>query len=157
VYEIQYQGRKLHTHTGKTSYPKLLINQTDTCFLLLFLGPMPLFLRFNTQTMHFKSLYTQQHCYVSLKTLYPGGIRSRVFLFLRRMRCPLRHAARAKQTDVANPEILISDPSTTRRPGCKGSSNIIRTGSAVSLWVRIPGTSSVLDETPCVSVYVWVG
>jgi hypothetical protein len=55
---------------------------------------MPLFLLFNTQTMHFKSSYTQQHCYVFLKTLYPGGIRTRVFLFLRRMRCPLRHAAR---------------------------------------------------------------
>jgi hypothetical protein len=39
--------------------------------------------------IHIKSLYTQQHCYVSLKTLYPGGIRTRVFSFLRRMRCPL--------------------------------------------------------------------
>jgi hypothetical protein len=56
---------------------------------------MTLFLLFNTQTMHIKLFYTQQHCYVSLKTLYPGGIRTRVFLFLRRMRCPLRHAARA--------------------------------------------------------------
>jgi hypothetical protein len=28
-------------------------------------------------------------------SLYPGGIRTRVVLFLRRMRCPLRHAARA--------------------------------------------------------------
>jgi hypothetical protein len=46
--------------------------------------------------MHLKSFYTQQHCYVSLKTLYPGGIQTRVFSFLRRMRCPLRHAARAK-------------------------------------------------------------
>jgi hypothetical protein len=50
------------------------------------------FISFNTQTMHIKSLYTQLHCYVSLKTLYPGGIRTRVFPFLRRMRCPLRHA-----------------------------------------------------------------
>jgi hypothetical protein len=48
---------------------------------------------FNTQTMHIKSFWTQQHCYVSLKTLYPGGIRTRVFSFQRRMRCPLRHAA----------------------------------------------------------------
>jgi hypothetical protein len=33
-----------------------------------------------------KSFYTQQqHCYVYLKTLYPDGIRTRVFLFLRRM------------------------------------------------------------------------
>jgi hypothetical protein len=29
---------------------------------------------FNTLIMHIKSFYTQQHCYVSLKTLYPGGI-----------------------------------------------------------------------------------
>jgi hypothetical protein len=29
---------------------------------------------FNTQTMHIRSFYTQQHCYVSLKTLYPGEI-----------------------------------------------------------------------------------
>jgi hypothetical protein len=26
---------------------------------------------FNTQTMHIKSFYTQQHCYVSLKNLIP--------------------------------------------------------------------------------------
>jgi hypothetical protein len=48
---------------------------------------------FNTQTMHIKSFCTQQHCYVSLKALYPGGIQTGVFSFLRRMRCPLRHAA----------------------------------------------------------------
>jgi hypothetical protein len=46
---------------------------------------------FNTQPMHIKSFDT--HCYVSVKTLYRGGIRTRVFSFLRRMRCPLRHAA----------------------------------------------------------------
>jgi hypothetical protein len=40
-----------------------------------------------------KSFYTQQHCYVSLQTLYPGRIQTQVFSFLRRMRCPLRHAA----------------------------------------------------------------
>jgi hypothetical protein len=49
----------------------------------------------NTQTLLIKSFYTQQHCYVSLNTLYPGRIRTRVFSFLRRMLCPLRHAARA--------------------------------------------------------------
>jgi hypothetical protein len=48
---------------------------------------------FKTQTMHIKSYYTHQHCYVSLKTLYTGGIRTRVFSVLRRMQCPLRHAA----------------------------------------------------------------
>jgi hypothetical protein len=57
---------------------------------------MPLFHLSNTQTMHFKLFYTQKHSHVSLKTLYPGGIRARVFLFLRQMQCPLRHAARAK-------------------------------------------------------------
>jgi hypothetical protein len=63
------------------------------------LWPTPLLLLFNTQTMHIKSFYTQQHCYVSLqKNLYPGGIQTRVFLFLRQMRCPLRHAAMAKKT-----------------------------------------------------------
>jgi hypothetical protein len=30
-----------------------------------------------------------------LKTLHPGGVRTRVFLFLRGMRCPLRRAVRA--------------------------------------------------------------
>jgi hypothetical protein len=50
---------------------------------------------FNTQTMQIKSFYTQQHCFFPLITLYLDGIRTRVFLFLKRMRCPLRHAARA--------------------------------------------------------------
>jgi hypothetical protein len=49
---------------------------------------------FNTQTMHVKPFYTQQHCYVSLKSLYPRGTRTRVLSFLRQMRCPLCHAAR---------------------------------------------------------------
>jgi hypothetical protein len=35
----------------------------------------------------------RQNCYVSLKYLYPGAIRTRDFFFLRRMRCPLCHAA----------------------------------------------------------------
>jgi hypothetical protein len=51
---------------------------------------------FHMHTMYTKPFYTQQHCYVSLKTLYPGGIQTRVFLFLRRMRCPVRHATRAQ-------------------------------------------------------------
>jgi hypothetical protein len=48
---------------------------------------------FNTQTSHIKPLFTQHHCYVPQKTLYPGGIRTRVFSFLRRVQCPMRHAA----------------------------------------------------------------
>jgi hypothetical protein len=51
---------------------------------------------FNTQTMHIKSFYTQQHCYVFPKTLYPGRIWTRFFSFLRRMRCPLRYAVRVQ-------------------------------------------------------------
>jgi hypothetical protein len=49
---------------------------------------------FNTQTMHIKSFYTQQHCYVFLKALYPDGIRTQVFSLPRQMWCPLRHADR---------------------------------------------------------------
>jgi hypothetical protein len=67
---------------------------------------------FNTQTMHIKSFYTQQHCYVSLKTLYPGGIWTRVFLFLRQMQCPLCHASRtiALRTCWQYSHILVPPP-----------------------------------------------
>jgi hypothetical protein len=50
---------------------------------------------FNTNKLHIKSPYTQQHCYVSIKTLHPGWMQA--FLFLRRMQCPLRHAGRATE------------------------------------------------------------
>jgi hypothetical protein len=60
-------------------------------FCKIFLWPMPLFLSTHKQCILGRSFYVQQHCYVSLKTLYPGGIETRVFLSLRRM----RHAARA--------------------------------------------------------------
>jgi hypothetical protein len=56
---------------------------------------MPSFLHSTHKQSTLSHYYTQQHCYVSLKTLYPGGIRTRVFLFLRRMWCRLRHAAKA--------------------------------------------------------------
>jgi hypothetical protein len=66
------------------------------CFLIyIFVANAFIVSPFNTYAMHFKSSYTQQQCNVSPNTLYPGGIRTRVFLFLRRMRRPLRHAARA--------------------------------------------------------------
>jgi hypothetical protein len=52
---------------------------------------------FKTQTMSIKSFYAQQNNYVSLKTLCPSGIRTWAFLFLRRMRCSLRHAARVNE------------------------------------------------------------
>jgi hypothetical protein len=69
---------------------------THASFLNIFIFVADAFISpFSTQTMHIKSFNTQQHCYVSLRTLYPGGIQTRVFLFLRWMRCPLRHAARA--------------------------------------------------------------
>jgi hypothetical protein len=53
-----------------------------------------IFLIFKTQAMHIKSFYIQ------LKTLYYGGIRTWVFLFLRRMRCLLRHAVVISQWNV---------------------------------------------------------
>jgi hypothetical protein len=84
--------------------------------MFILLWPMPLFLLSNTQTMHIKSFYAQQHCYVSLKTLYPGGIRTRVFLLLRRVRCPLRHAARATGTCLTPAELLSTK---IPRQGCK--------------------------------------
>jgi hypothetical protein len=71
------------------------------CFNLWPISP------FNTQTMHIKSFYKQQYCYVSLKTLYPGGIQTRVFSFLRRMRCPLHHAARANLKVGSGGDVLV--------------------------------------------------
>jgi hypothetical protein len=57
--------------------------------------------------MHIKYLHTQQYWHISLKTLYHGGIRTRVFLLLRRMRCPLR------RSDIffsGKANVLIADP-----------------------------------------------
>jgi hypothetical protein len=54
----------------------VVFRQNFSFFLILanaFISP------FNTQTMHIKSFYAQQHCYVSLKTLYPVGIQTPVF------------------------------------------------------------------------------
>jgi hypothetical protein len=71
---------------------------------------------FNTQTMHIKLFYTKQHCYVSLKTSFPGGIRTRVFLFLRRMRCPLRHAATGHlNNSLAAERVRTHDPTPIKR------------------------------------------
>jgi hypothetical protein len=47
---------------------------------------------FNTQALHIKSVLL---CFP--KNLIPGGIRTRVFLFPRRMRCPLCLTARASE------------------------------------------------------------
>jgi hypothetical protein len=65
---------------GVLALPILLLFPGYEDYVTLF-WPVPLFLLSNTQTMHFKSFYTQQHRYVSLKTFYPGGIRTRVFFF----------------------------------------------------------------------------
>jgi hypothetical protein len=86
----------------KSQYVRFLGWILTTTFLKIF---FKVIFYFNTQTMHIQSFYTQQYCYVSLKTLYPGGIRARVFSFLRRIRCPLRHAARAISTTY-NLEII---------------------------------------------------
>jgi hypothetical protein len=63
---------------------------------------MPLFilLSFNTQTMYIKSFLYTTALLCFPKNLIPGGIRTRVFSFLRRVQCPLRHAARAKDSNV---------------------------------------------------------
>jgi hypothetical protein len=64
--------------------------------------------------MHIKSFYTQQHCYISiLKTLYPDGIRTRVFSFLRWMWCSLRHAARAKSWRFQSKSKMSKDKMST--------------------------------------------
>jgi hypothetical protein len=63
-------------------------------FLKYFCGQC-LYFSFQLTNNAFKSIYTEQYCYFSYKPIYPGGIQTRVFSFLRCMRCPLRHAARA--------------------------------------------------------------
>jgi hypothetical protein len=67
----------------------------DPIFLLslkkIFVVTVAFISPFNAQTMHIKSFNTQQLGYDFLKTLHPGGIRTRVFLFLSQ----LRHAAKA--------------------------------------------------------------
>jgi hypothetical protein len=45
----------------------------------IFWGQMPLFLFFNTQTMHIKSIVHNTIALTSFKTLHPGRIRTRVF------------------------------------------------------------------------------
>jgi hypothetical protein len=58
--------------------------------------PMPLLILFqHTCNEYLVTLYTTALlCFP--ETLYPGGIRTQVFLFLKRMQCPLRHAAKAE-------------------------------------------------------------
>jgi hypothetical protein len=60
---------------------------------------------FNTQTMHIKSFYTQQHCYVSLKTLYPVGIRTRVFSYLNIIFT--HHKQTVSQTAIVNSRLPV--------------------------------------------------
>jgi hypothetical protein len=45
--------------------------------------------------MHIKTTVNNSNAVISLKSLFPGGIRTWDYLFLRRMRYPLRHNARA--------------------------------------------------------------
>jgi hypothetical protein len=100
---------------------------------------------FNTQSMHIKSFYTQQHCYVSLKTLYPGGIRTRVFLFLRRMRCPLRHAAIGQLFELM---FKIGTLGGSLHPGPYGRTRVIETdlGSHAVFIFRQSGLLSQVSE-----------
>jgi hypothetical protein len=86
--------------TASTTRPSLTyVNGTlrnkSFAFLNIYFVAVAINSSFNTQTMHIKSFSAQQHFYVPLKTLYPGGIQTPVFSFLRRMLCPLRHVTRA--------------------------------------------------------------
>jgi hypothetical protein len=68
--------------------PKHFSKPLQVHFVLKKLWPMSLFLlSTHKQCICIRSSYTQQHCYVSQLTLDPGMIRTRVFSFLRRMRC----------------------------------------------------------------------
>jgi hypothetical protein len=88
---------------------------------------------FKTQTMHIKSFNTQQHCYISLKTLHPGGIRTRVFLFLRWMRCPLRHVARAMCSMYA---YMCDTKRTNSGPGCQQCQALSRSPLVVAIFIN---------------------
>jgi hypothetical protein len=55
-------------------FVKTICINSQVSYLFIYLFVANAFIsHFNKQTMHIKSFYTQQHCYVSLKTLYPGG------------------------------------------------------------------------------------
>jgi hypothetical protein len=99
-------------HRGYFFYTRLFpfsSNRTHECFLKYFFVANAFISPFNTQTMHIKSFHTQQHCCASLKTLYIVGIQTRVFSFLRPMRCPLRHAAaRATHECLKKPKNISS-------------------------------------------------
>jgi hypothetical protein len=66
-------------------------------FLIIFLGQCRNFSFSTLKQCILSQLYATSLLCFPPKTLYPGGIRTRVFYswFLRRMRCPLGHAAKA--------------------------------------------------------------
>jgi hypothetical protein len=61
---------------------------------------MPLFIFFDTETIHFKPIILV-HCYVFPKNHLPRRDSNPGLLFLRRMRCPLRHADRTNVRPVS--------------------------------------------------------
>jgi hypothetical protein len=63
------------TVTSKVLFPILFL------YVKNIFGPMPLFLLLSTQTMHFKLIVQNCITTVSLNTLCPCGIRTRVFCF----------------------------------------------------------------------------
>jgi hypothetical protein len=86
------------------------------------LWPMSLFLLFISQTMHINLFYTQQHCYVSLKTLHPGGIRTRVFCSWGR--CDVHCATPPGYYDFLSKTKMPNDKmSNDKKPNVKLSNN----------------------------------
>jgi hypothetical protein len=61
---------------------KQQILDTLLFIILIIFWPITLFLFFNTQTIHIKPIKHNSTAMFSLKTLYPGGIRTLVFSVL---------------------------------------------------------------------------
>jgi hypothetical protein len=76
----------------------LTLNNCHQSFTKNIFGPNAFISLFNTQTMHTYEVYstTQYHCYDFLKKLTSWRDSNPGLLFLRRMRCRLRHADRAE-------------------------------------------------------------
>jgi hypothetical protein len=67
-----------------------------TDILKIFYGANAFISRFQHTNMHIIKLITRnRHCYVFFKNLIPWRDSNPGLLYLRRKRCPLRHAARA--------------------------------------------------------------
>jgi hypothetical protein len=76
-----------------TLVPNRQIIHLKTCLYIYICGLY--FWSKHTHIMHIKSISHNSIDMFSLKTSYPDGIRTRVLMILWRVRCPLRHAAKA--------------------------------------------------------------